>query len=133
MFEDEYQLYTQFFAAPETEDQSKSDDNQLDDFLETLCLILYDNLRPLIIHITHLETLAELTSILRNEVVGQHCQQHPQLTSFKRVVTQMLADIQDRVATKIFEDFGGALNKAFIIGWEPVSIIYYTRPGTCIN
>ena len=126
-------MYTQFFAAPETEDQSKSDDNQLDDFLETLCLILYDNLRPLIIHITHLETLAELTSILRNEVVGQHCQQHHQLTSFKRVVTQMLADIQDRVATKILEDFGGALNKAFIRGQEPVSIVHYTRPGTCIN
>ena len=38
-----------------------------------------------------------------------------------------------RVATKIFKDFGGALNKAFIIGWEPVSIVHYTRPGTCIN
>ena len=23
--------------------------------------------------------------------------------------------------------------KAFIIGWEPVSNIHYTRPGTCIN
>ena len=38
-----------------------------------------------------------------------------------------------RVATKIFEDFGGALNKAFIRGWEPVSIVHYARPGTCIN
>ena len=39
----------------------------------------------------------------------------------------------DRVATKIFEDFREALNKAFIIGREPVLIIHYTRPGTCIN
>ena len=31
------------------------------------------------------------------------------------------------------EDFGGALNKVFIIGLEPVSIVHYTRPGTCIN
>ena len=38
-----------------------------------------------------------------------------------------------RVATKIFEDFGGALNKAFIIGREPESIAHYTSPGTCIN
>ena len=40
-----------------------------------------------------------------------------------------------RVATKIFEDFGGALNISisFIRGREPVSIIHYTRPGTCIN
>ena len=60
-------------------------------------MILYDNLRPLIIHITHLETLAELTSILRNEVVGQHCAQHPQLAAFKRVATQMLADVQERL------------------------------------
>ena len=88
--EDEYQLYTQFFAAP----SDNEDDNQLDEFLETLCLILYDNLRPLIIHITHLETLAELTSILRNEVVGQHCVQHPTLSAFKRVASQMLADVQ---------------------------------------
>ena len=41
--------------------------------------------------------------------------------------------IEDRVATKIFEDFGGALNIAFIRGREPVSIVHYTRPGTCIN
>ena len=40
---------------------------------------------------------------------------------------------EGRVATKIFEDFGGALNKAFIRGREPVSIVHYTRSGTCIN
>ena len=39
----------------------------------------------------------------------------------------------DRVAPKIFEDFGGALNKVFIRGREPVSIAHDTRPGTCIN
>lgn len=94
--EDEHQLYKQFFTDPGPGEDGAAD-NQLDDFLETLCLILYDNLRPLIIHITHLETLAELTSILRNEVVGQHCAQHPQLAAFKRVATQMLADVQERL------------------------------------
>ena len=39
-------------------------------------------------------------------------------------------EIRDRVATKIFEDFGGALCKAFIIGREPVTIVYYTRVCT---
>ena len=29
------------------------------------------------------------------------------------------------VITKIFEDFGGTLCKAFIIGQEPVSIVHY--------
>ena len=38
-----------------------------------------------------------------------------------------------RVATKIFEDLGGVLNKAFIRGREPVSIIHYTRPGSTIS
>jgi hypothetical protein len=33
--------------------------------LESLCTSLYDALRPLIIHINHLETLAELCSILK--------------------------------------------------------------------
>ena len=41
--------------------------------------------------------------------------------------------LHSRVAMKIFEDFGGMLNKAFIRGQEPVLIIHYTRPGTCIN
>ena len=37
----------------------------------------------------------------------------------------MVWDIGTRVATRIFEDFGELLNKAFIIGREPVSIIDY--------
>ena len=41
--------------------------------------------------------------------------------------------LRERVATKILEDFGGSLCKVFIVGWEPVSTIHYTRPGTCIN
>ena len=38
-----------------------------------------------------------------------------------------------KVATKIFKDFGGALNKALIRGLEPVSIDHYTRPGSSIK
>ena len=45
---------------------------------------------------------------------------------------EKLVDMEVRVATRIFEDIGGALSKAFR-GQEPVSIIHYTRPGTCIN
>ena len=110
--EDEYQLYSQYFTTKEVEDQDG--DNQLEDFLETLCVILYDNLRPLIIHITHLETLAELTSILRNEVVGQHCVQHPLLVSFKRVATQMLADVQERLVYRT-----SVYIRTDILGYKP--------------
>ena len=41
--------------------------------------------------------------------------------------------LRNRVATKIFEGFGEALFKEFIVGWEPVSTGPYIRPGTCIN
>ena len=40
---------------------------------------------------------------------------------------------RNRVATKIFEGFEKVLFKEFIKGWEPVSTVHYTRPGTCIN
>ena len=39
-------------------------------------------------------------------------------------------NLKIRVATKIFEDSEAALCKAFIVGWEPVSIVHYTRPGS---
>ena len=45
----------------------------------------------------------------------------------------MFMAIKDRVAKKIFKDFGGTLYKEFIIGWEPVSIVYHTRPGSSIK
>lgn len=43
-------------------------------YLEGLCTILYDTLRPFIIHINHLETLAEVCSILRVEMLDEHVQ-----------------------------------------------------------
>ena len=54
------------FSGLDNEEESRP---ALGEFLERLCLVLYDSLRPLIIHVTHLETLAELTAILRNEVL----------------------------------------------------------------
>ena len=41
--------------------------------------------------------------------------------------------IEGSVATKIFEDLGGTLCNVINIGCKLVSIIHYTRPGTCIN
>ena len=32
-------------------------------------MILYDRLRPIIIHVAHIETLAELCSILKTEIL----------------------------------------------------------------
>ena len=59
MCQDEYQLFFNFFSVKPP---------LFDAFLESLCLTFYDLLRPLIIHINHLETLAELCSILKVQV-----------------------------------------------------------------
>ena len=45
---------------------------QCSELLEKLCLSLYDMLRPLIIHVIHLETLSELCGILKNEMLEDH-------------------------------------------------------------
>lgn len=42
------------------------------ELLERLCLSLYDVLRPLIIHVIHLETLSELCGILKTEMLEDH-------------------------------------------------------------
>ncbi len=50
------------------------------ELLEKLCLSLYDVLRPLIIHVVHLETLSELCSILKNEMLEDHVQNNGETT-----------------------------------------------------
>uniref|UniRef100_A0A671TMP9 Conserved oligomeric Golgi complex subunit 3 n=1 Tax=Sparus aurata TaxID=8175 RepID=A0A671TMP9_SPAAU len=87
--QDEHQLYNEFFSKPTL---------KLDELLEKLCLSLYDVLRPLIIHIIHLETLSELCSILKNEMLEDHVHNNAaQLGAFDAVVKQMLEDVQERL------------------------------------
>lgn len=88
--DDEFRLYKQFFAvfdvdsAPATASSSRINlrrqtspnvpDQQnfwdqvsapFDQFIESLCRVLYDTLRPLVIHNHHLETLAQLCTLLK--------------------------------------------------------------------
>ncbi|XP_022087992.1 conserved oligomeric Golgi complex subunit 3-like isoform X2 [Acanthaster planci] len=87
--EDEYQLFFHFFSRPT---------DKLDTMLEGLCMSLYDVLRPLIIHINHLETLAELCSILQIEMLQDHVLTNPdELKAFETVNRQMLEDVQMRL------------------------------------
>ncbi|KAJ8253497.1 hypothetical protein GJAV_G00213790 [Gymnothorax javanicus] len=87
--QDEHQLYNEFFSKPTP---------KLDELLEKLCLSLYDVLRPLIIHVIHLETLSELCSILKNEMLEDHVHNNAgQLAAFDAVVKQMLEDVQERL------------------------------------
>ncbi|XP_038870815.1 conserved oligomeric Golgi complex subunit 3-like isoform X2 [Salvelinus namaycush] len=87
--QDEHQLYNEFFSKPTI---------RLDELLEKLCLSLYDVLRPLIIHVIHLETLSELCGILKNEMLEDHVHNNAgQLGAFDAVVKQMLEDVQERL------------------------------------
>ncbi|KAM5181537.1 conserved oligomeric Golgi complex subunit 3 isoform 2-T2 [Mantella aurantiaca] len=87
--QDEHQLFNEFFTKPTP---------KLDVLLEKLCLSLYDVLRPLIIHIVHLETLSELCGILKIEMLEDHVQNNvDQLGAFDAVVKQMLEDVQERL------------------------------------
>ena len=87
--DDEYRLYKQFF---------KIDVGSFKSFLDSICVILYDALRPLIINLSHLETLSELTSILKSEMLEYHCGDNPiHLESFKDTMQQLLQDVQERL------------------------------------
>ncbi|XP_048763824.1 conserved oligomeric Golgi complex subunit 3-like isoform X2 [Ostrea edulis] len=92
--EDEYQLYYNFFTRHSP---------LLDEMLERLCNNLYDVFRPLIIHVNHLETLAELCSIMKVEMLEEHAQANAQeLSSFSNVCHQMLMDMQERLVYRTY-------------------------------
>ncbi|XP_077473160.1 conserved oligomeric Golgi complex subunit 3 [Stigmatopora argus] len=87
--QDEHQLYNEFFSRPTS---------KLDELLEKLCMSLYDVLRPLIIHIIHLETLSELCGILKTEMLEEHAHHNGGPSgAFDAVVKQMLEDVQERL------------------------------------
>ncbi|XP_020799154.1 conserved oligomeric Golgi complex subunit 3 [Drosophila serrata] len=87
--QDEQRLFYQFFSTGAT---------HLTVYLEGLCTILYDTMRPFIIHINHLETLAEICSILRIEMLEEHVQQNPAaLEAFATIAHQLLQDVQERL------------------------------------
>ncbi|XP_012259696.2 conserved oligomeric Golgi complex subunit 3 [Athalia rosae] len=86
---DEHRLFYQFFSKHST---------SLTVYLEGLCTSLYDALRPFIIHINHLETLAEICCILRIEMLDEHVQNNSEpLQGFGSICLQLLHDVQERL------------------------------------
>ncbi|EJW77033.1 hypothetical protein WUBG_12058, partial [Wuchereria bancrofti] len=83
--DDEFRLYKQFFTVGDDDDSGSRSTTvpipsnlhasisapfnlgttSFDDFIESLCRVLYDILRPIVIHNPHLETLTELCTILK--------------------------------------------------------------------
>ncbi|KZC05319.1 Conserved oligomeric Golgi complex subunit 3 [Dufourea novaeangliae] len=86
---DEYKLFYEFFTKPSS---------GLTTYLESLCTSLYDMLRPFIIHINHLETLAEICCILRIEMLDEHVHNNFEpLEGFGNICLQLLHDVQERL------------------------------------
>ncbi|KAI1287999.1 Conserved oligomeric Golgi complex subunit 3 [Halotydeus destructor] len=106
---DEYQLYFQFFG--------KLDDryiSSLHDYLRNLTYRLYNCLRPIIIQISHFETLSELCIFIKAEVIDEHTTNSDELHAFGSVIEQLLQDIQERLAYRsniyVYEN---------IVGYKP--------------
>lgn len=67
---DEYHLFYEFFPVH---------DDLLTTYLQGLCVLLSDHLLSCVININHLETLAEICSILRVEMLEEHVQHNREL------------------------------------------------------
>uniref|UniRef100_A0A6B2EI61 Conserved oligomeric Golgi complex subunit 3 n=1 Tax=Phlebotomus kandelakii TaxID=1109342 RepID=A0A6B2EI61_9DIPT len=90
--QDEHRLFLHFFP---------SHTREMNGFLDSLSLQLYDTLRPFVGQIAHLETLAELCSILRTEMLDEHVHHSPEsLAPFGRVINQLLYDVQERLVVR---------------------------------
>ncbi|XP_037298630.1 conserved oligomeric Golgi complex subunit 3 [Manduca sexta] len=86
---DEHTLYLHFFREPSP---------ALEEYLQSLCNSLYETLRPQIIHINHLETLAELCIILRVEVIEEQVNNDPERLRAVGAAARALAqDAQERL------------------------------------
>ncbi|KAH9631562.1 hypothetical protein HF086_004723 [Spodoptera exigua] len=82
---DECALYYHFFTNPSP---------ALEEYLQSLCTGLYESLRPQIIHINHLETLAELCVILRVEYKPAPA---ARLSALGACARSLLQDAQERL------------------------------------
>lgn len=85
--EDEYALYHQFFTLPS---------EALNTLFEMMCVQLYDTFRPHIIHMKHIETLAEICRALKTTLAYQSSDKEC-LNAFRSTCTQLLQDVQERL------------------------------------
>ncbi|CAG0894022.1 unnamed protein product [Cyprideis torosa] len=86
---DEHDLYFQFFNEPSEAFLT---------FILNLGSVLYDLLRPIFLRMSHLETLSEVCSILRIEMIEEQVAENREsLAPFETLCLQMLQDVQERL------------------------------------
>src|SRR5699024_4247803 len=84
------------------------------DFLDRLCMTLYDKLRPIVIHLEHLESLSEICNLVKFEFIEENQHQGlytapldfwfshlsfslDELESFVKSMKNLLQDTQERL------------------------------------
>eukprot|EP00250_Pteridium_aquilinum_P014593 c22082_g2_i1 orf=45-2297(-) len=88
----EHQLFDHFFSL------SSSDISNLAPLVDPLCTILYDILRPKLIHEGDLELLCELVEILKGEVLEEELGRRGEsVAGLKPTIIRILADVQERL------------------------------------
>jgi len=76
------------------------------DYFDSICVIFYDHLRPKIVKLHHLETLGEISSILKVELM-EHTSvssntETPSSTAFNASITQLWQDVQERLVYRAY-------------------------------
>lgn len=88
----EHQLFDHFFSS------SSSDTSNLAPLVDPLCTVLYDILRPKLIHEADLELLCELVEILKGEVLEEELgRRGDSVAGLKPTILRILADVQERL------------------------------------
>lgn len=88
----EHQLFSHFFP------KSSEDSLSLAPLNDPLCTLLYDTLRPKLIHETNLDVLCELVDILKVEVLGEQLSRRGEsLAGLRPTLERILADVHERL------------------------------------
>jgi hypothetical protein len=85
-------------------------------------MVFYDNLRPKIVKLHHLETLSEISSILKLELM-EHSQNTTSINSsseaFNTAITQLWQDVQERLVYRYFHYRGKVVHTYSVErGWS---------------
>ncbi|KAL9679014.1 hypothetical protein QQ045_016867 [Rhodiola kirilowii] len=88
----EHQLFDHFFPS------SSEDVSSLAPLIDPMCTLLYDTLRPKLIHETNLDFLCELVDILNVEVLGEQLSRRSEsLAGLRPTLHRILADVHERL------------------------------------
>ncbi|WKX89835.1 hypothetical protein Q1695_009019 [Nippostrongylus brasiliensis] len=143
--DDEFRLYRQFFSTGQpsagilsrsgrrysatasigSNRQELETLHPFEEFIEAICRLLYDMLRPIVIHNPHLETLAELCTILKVEMIEEKCSVMPAIaeectfdprSGFVRVVGELVGDVAERIVYR-----AGLYGQTDILNYKPAA------------